>query len=146
MSENTFLTDRHEKQKKQIFDVYLGDGVIINIQQCDIDYLLELRESVLVQIASIESQIDKAKSLAAAEGVYSDRHWFLSAQKSLRVKNVQLNIIERRIKELRKVQEKEKNESVNIFYQNFYKTAKRFLAKPIIELIENEIKKKENSL
>lgn len=96
----------------------------MNTENMTISEMEQRLSEVAEEIASIKTQIDFAKSDAAANGEYSNRIWFNNARHALRMKTIENQNLMLELGKRRKSERKDANDT---FERRFMDVAKKRL-------------------
>jgi hypothetical protein len=98
------------------------------------------RASLLGQVSRLTTEIDAAKSDAAATGKYCDREWFLAANEDLRTKKRQLQTSQDRLGDASRALKAERHRATEHTKERlFIATAKEMLSSQQYENIWREV-------
>jgi hypothetical protein len=114
------------------------DILMLDLEGISLEELQEMQEEVNRDLASIKLQITKAKSLAAVEGKYADRDWWVRVNQALKIKGRQSQQIQKAIGLANK---KRKQEHQLRFERRFMEIAKQELEPEVFQRIMSQVTK-----
>lgn len=109
---------------------------MINVAHMTTEALEARFSNLLLELAKINTQVDRAKSNAAATGNYSDRDWFQRASAARRLHGVEQQLIQAELGKRRKAERRAINNRIE---GRFIEVAKRKLDPQLYQELMAEV-------